>query len=55
MVNNSQSQMENSMVSQQAPKFGLNDFEAMIEKAMKEAGQEPVAPPKSIKAPPAKS
>jgi len=26
---------------QQPPKFGLNDFEKMIEKAMKEAGEKP--------------
>lgn len=25
----------------QPPKFGLNDFEAMIEKAMQEAGEKP--------------
>ena len=39
--------LENSRMQQQPPKFGLTDFEAMIEKAMQEAGEQPVAVPQT--------
>ena len=35
------STVNESMAVVQPPKFGLNDFEAMIEKAMQEAGEKP--------------